>query len=139
MPDYTAIIKAISEMQKSHKDCMDSLKEEMYMGLRATTTQIDSEMEVVNLRLKELVDHVARQNSNVAKLQDESNKRMQAVIDFRALESKHKKRDEWIRKNLIWLIPAFILLIAGIIIAVELVGAKVVFERAIDKLSQTIK
>jgi predicted nuclease with TOPRIM domain len=136
MPDYTAIIKAISEMQKSHKDCMDSLKEEMYMGLRATTTQIDSEMEVVNLRLKELVDHVARQNSNVAKLQDESNKRMQAVIDFRALESKHKKRDEWIRKNLIWLIPAFVIVIAVIILIVDLIGAKVIIERAVDKITK---
>lgn len=101
---------------------------------------------LINANHKEAMDsndriekHVIQTNGRVNCLEEESKKRQKAVDDFREHEGNHKKRDEWIKKNLIWLIPAFILLIAGIIIAVELVGAKVVFERAIDKLSQTIK
>ena len=135
MPELQVIFDAIKEMNKSHDKCIDSLKGEIYTGLRASAVQINSEMEVVNNQLKELIDHVKEQNSNVASLQTESNLRKQIVIDFRALETKHKKRDEFIRKNWFWIILGFIFFVAVVVITVEIIGAKAVIQKAIEKVS----
>ena len=135
MPDYTAIISAISEMNDAHKLCLDSLKEEIRFGLRASAVQIEAEMSVVNNRIGELSKHVAEQNSNVFHLKEESENRKQAVLDFRVLEGKHKKQYAWIKKNTVWILLGFVLFVSIIVTAVEIVGVKVVVEKAIEKVS----
>lgn len=124
MPELQIILTAIQDMKDSHNKCMESLNKEFAAKLGA-----------VNDNVIELKNHVLKQNSNVALLQDESNKRLQAVIDFRAHESKHKKRDEWIKKNMVWIILGFILFTAIVVIIIDIVGAKVIITKAIEKVS----
>jgi len=130
MPDYSAIIAAIAEMNDAHKACVGALKEEIRIGLRSSAVQVEAEMEVVNSRIQGLSDHVAEQNSNVFKLKEESEKRKVAVEDFRKLESKVK----WIKKKWIALLALFIISVAVIVVVVEIVGVKVVIEKAWEKV-----
>ena len=109
MPELQIILTAIQDMKDCHNKCMESLNKEFAAKLGA-----------VNENVIELKNHVLKQNSNVALLQDESNKRLQAVIDFRAHEGKHKKRDEWIKKNMVWIIIGFFLIVSIIVAIVEL-------------------
>ena len=135
MPELQIILDAIKEMKDSHHECMESVREEMRAGLKSGAIHINSEMEVVNFRISQLTNHVATQNSNVANLQNESNNRSQAVIDFRAHEAKHKKRDEWIKKNMMWIILGFFLIVSIIVAIVDIVGVKVIVTKAIEKVS----
>jgi len=126
MADLTTILGAIEEMNKAHESCVNSLKEEMKTGLRASAIQIEAEMEVVNNRLKELSDHVATQNSSVFKLKEESEKRKVAVDDFRKLEGQLK----WFKKRWIAILVGFIIFVAIIAVIVDITGVKIVIEKA---------
>jgi len=134
MPELQIILDAIKTMQESNHDCIESLRSELHTGLRASAVQIDVEMGIVNKEIKILASRIEKQNSNVASLQTESNNRQQAVHDFRDLEAKHKKRDEWINKNKIFLFGAFVIIVALIVVIVELIGAKAIIQNIVDKM-----
>lgn len=138
MDETALILAAIESMSKSHDECICALKEEMSIIQRASTVHLSSEMEVVNREIRGLQKRMDIQNGNVATLQAESLKRQQAVYDFRTLEKNHKKRDEWLKKNLFWLIPAFVLFVAIVVIAVDLIGAKVIVEKAVEKITGSL-
>ena len=134
MSEFSVILGAIAEMNQAHKDCVSALKEEMRIGLRSSAVQIEAEMEIVNSRIQELSEHVAEQNSNVFKLKQESENRKVVVEDFRKLEKRVQGREIWVKKRWVAILALFIISVAAIVVVVEIVGVKVVIEKAWEKV-----
>jgi len=129
-PDYSAIIEAIESMKDSHNKCMVSLRNEVKVGLKGSAIQIEAEMSVINAELKRLVTQVLTQNSDVKQLQEESNKRVIAVQDFRRLEGRLK----WLKKKWVAILFGFVVLITAIVVIIDLVGVRIIVESIWEKI-----
>jgi hypothetical protein len=80
--------------------------------------------ELTNEIIKELSDRQAKQNSNVAKLQKESNDRAKVVADFRRLENKlldYKKK--WM-----YVVGGAVLFVLVIVVVYDMIGVSGIIE-----------
>jgi hypothetical protein len=91
-----AILHALSTIKEANNKAHDDLREFIRGGIKGIHLEMAANSEVTNKDIEVLSDRQAAQNSNVAKLQEESDKRKRAVDDFRRLEKGMKDyRKKW--------------------------------------------
>lgn len=83
-----AILNALETIRDSNNRAHEDLREFIRGGIKGIHLEMAANSEVVNNNIEALSDRQAKQNSNVAKLQEESDKRKCAVDDFRRLEKR---------------------------------------------------
>ena len=92
-----AILHALSTIKEANNKAHDDLREFIRGGIKGIHLEMAANSEVTNKNIEVLSDRQAAQNSNVAKLQEESDKRKCAVDDFRRLEKRMKDyRKKWL-------------------------------------------
>lgn len=83
-----AIIFALNNIQKTNEKAHEDLREFIRGGIKGIHLEMAANAEITNKAIEALSERQAKQNGNVAKLQEESDKRKSAVDDFRRLEKK---------------------------------------------------
>ena len=91
-----AILHALNTIKEANSAAHEDLREFIRGGISGIHAEMAANAEVTNNNIKTLTDRQEKQNSNVAKLQEESDKRKCAVDDFRRLEKGIKDyRKKW--------------------------------------------
>lgn len=109
--DFEPIINAINTVKSSNDTAHELLREFILVGNAAIQKNIEASAWVTNNDIKALTARLDKANGNVAKLQEESLKRAEAVRDFRKLEADLKRiRAKWM-----------LLLLGGILFVVSVI------------------
>ena len=113
----------------------DDLKEVFEAGIRGLQQTVGANAEVaaieaksISVEVSAIVKRLDRMNGNVARLQEESNKRQQAVDDFRRLEANCKYKHDWPKKNLLYLIAGGIVAILVVVVLYDVLGLRGIIE-----------
>lgn len=115
----------------------DDLKEVFEAGIRGLQQTVDANAEVATMEARAIREEVSavvrrldKMNGSVARLQEESNKREEAVRDFRRLENDYKCRKEWPKKNWVYLAIGGFVVILAVMVLYDAVGLRGIIELA---------
>lgn len=115
----------------------DDLKSSFEAGIRGLQQTVGANAEVAAIEAKAIreevnaiVKRLDKMNGNVARLQDESNKRQQVIDDFRRLEVNCKYKHDWPKKNLLYLIAGGIIAILVVVVLYDVLGLRGIIELA---------
>jgi cytochrome c biogenesis protein ResB len=124
MSEYDAILNAIETIRTANCESHDNLKELIHEGLKGVQLTITTNADITNERIMGLTKRMDISNGNVAKLQDESLKRADAVKDFRTLEAnieRHKRR--WV-----YFLAGAVILIIAVVVVYDMIGLRGIVE-----------
>lgn len=119
-----AILYALKTIQETNNKAHEDLREFIRGGIKGIHLEMAANAELTNEIIKELSDRQAKQNSNVAKLQKESNDRAEVVADFRRLEQKlldYKKK--WM-----YVVGGAVLFVLVIVVVYDMIGVSGIIE-----------
>ena len=119
-----AILYALKTIQETNNKAHEDLREFIRGGIKGIHLEMAANAELTNEIIKELSDRQAKQNSNVAKLQKESNDRAEVVADFRRLEQKlldYKKK--WM-----YVAGGAVLFVLVIVVVYDMIGVSGIIE-----------
>ena len=115
----------------------DDLKESFKAGIHGLQQTVDANAEVATIESRAIRDDVAaivkrldKMNGNVARLQEESNKREEAIKDFRKLETNCQYRHNWPKKNWVFLAVGGFVVILAVMVLYDVVGLRGIIELA---------
>lgn len=128
--DFEPIINAINTVKSSNDTAHELLREFILVGNAAIQKNIEASAWVTNNDIKALTARLDKANGNVAKLQEESLKREEAVRDFRKLEADLKR----IRAKWMLLLLGGILFVVSVIFIYDIGGFPKMFEWLIGKI-----
>lgn len=115
----------------------DDLKSSFEAGIRGLQQTVGANAEVAAIESKAVREEVAaivkrldKMNGNVARLQEESNRREETVKDFRRLEADCRNRKEWPKKNWVFLAIGGFVVILAVMVLYDVVGLRGIIELA---------
>lgn len=120
-------------LKQGHEDLKESLK----AGIHGLQQTVDANAEVATMEARAIREEVSavvrrldKMNGSVARLQEESNKREEAVRDFRRLEGEYRCRKEWPKKNWVYLAIGGFVVILAVMVLYDAVGLRGIIELA---------
>ena len=119
-----AILYALKTIQETNNKAHEDLREFIRGGIKGIHLEMAANAELTNEIIKELSDRQAKQNSNVAKLQKESNDRAEVVADFRRLE---KKLFDY-KKKWMYVVGGAVLFVLVIVVVYDMIGVSGIIE-----------
>jgi hypothetical protein len=128
--EYEAILTAIETVRTTNAECHDNINKSIEAGLKGIQLNLEANALVTNNNILGLTKRMDISNGNVAKLQEESQKRQSAVDDFRKLEGKIKEY----KKKWMYFLLGGIVFVIGVNIMYDLGAIPKLVEWLINKV-----
>lgn len=119
-----AILYALKTIQETNNKAHEDLREFIRGGIKGIHLEMAANAELTNEIIKELSDRQAKQNGNVAKLQEKSDERALAVADFRRLEANLRGY----KKKWLYLLAGAVGFVLAIVILYDMIGISGIIE-----------
>lgn len=121
-----AILLALKTIQTTNEQAHQDLREFIRGGIKGIHLEMAANAEVTTQAIDILAERQDKQNSNVAKLQEESDKRRAAVEDFRRLEEQLKV----FKKKWLYFLVGGVAFVLVIVIIYDVIGLSGIIELA---------
>lgn len=121
-----AILLALKTIQTTNEQAHQDLREFIRGGIKGIHIEMAANTEVTTQAIDILAERQDKQNSNVAKLQEESDKRRAAVDDFRRLEEQLKV----FKKKWLYFLVGGVAFVLVIVIIYDVIGLSGIIELA---------
>ncbi len=119
-----AILYALKTIQDTNSQAHEDLREFIRGGIAGIHLEMAANAEVTSDAIKVLSENQAKQNDNVAKLQEKSDERALAVADFRRLEANLRGY----KKKWMYVVGGAVLFVLVIVVVYDMIGVSGIIE-----------